>query len=166
VAYLRVELGLGLLGMLKNNIYLSKLFLAMFHFTEYFIKKSIQNGFSLLIISAFLIYLSSGALVHYVSIPVFLISAVCWIYFGFKFKKLMDSVDEPTSHEPETNKIRIFKFVDSILSATILISFIFSLGSPNGNAIYFLVSVISVLFIIRIYQIVIISNYLKEEVRN
>ncbi len=150
----------------KNNIYLSKLFLAMFHFTEYFVKKSIQNGFSLLIISAFLIYLSSDSLVHNVSIIVFLISAVCWIYFGFKFKKLLDSVDEPTSHEPETNKIRIFKFVDSILSATVLLSIIFSLGFSNVNAIYFLVSVISVLFIIRIYQIVIISNYLKEEVRN
>jgi hypothetical protein len=47
-----------------------------------------------------------------------------------------------------------------------LLSIIFSLGFSNVNAIYFLVSVISVLFIIRIYQIVIISNYLKEEVRN
>lgn len=150
----------------KNNIYLSKLFLAMFHFTEYFIKKSIQNGFSLLIISAFLIYLSSDSLVHNISIIVFLISAVCWIYFGLKFKKQLDSIDEPTNHEPETNKIRIFKLVDSMLSATILLSIIFSLGFPNGNAIYFLVSVISVLFIIRTYQIVIISNYLKEEVRN
>lgn len=145
---------------------MSKLFLAMFHFTEYFVKKSIQNGFSLLIISVFLIYLSSDTFIHYVSIPIFLISAICWIYFGLKFKKLLDSIDEPTSHEPETNKIRIFKFADSILSATILLSIIFSLGFPNGNAIYFLVSVISVLFIIRIYQIVIISNYLKEEVRN
>lgn len=138
----------------------------MFHFTEYFVKKSIQNGFALLIVSAFLIYLSSGEMVHYFSIPVFLLAGGCWIYFGFKFKKLLNSVDEPTNHESDSNKVRIFKFIDSILSATIFLSIILSLGFPSGNAIYFLVSVISVLFIIRIYQIVIISNYLKQEVRN
>ena len=138
----------------------------MFHFTEYFVRKSIRNGFALLIISAFLIYLSSGSLVHNISIPVFLLAGGCWIYFGFKFKKQLDSVEEPTNHETETNNVRIFKLIDSVLSATILFSIILSLGFPSGNAIYFLVSVISILFIIRIYQIVIISNYLKQEVRN
>lgn len=138
----------------------------MFHFTEYFVKKSIQNGFALLIISAFLIYLSSDAMVHNVSIPFFMIVAACWIYFGFKFKKLLNSVDEPLGHESDTSKIRIFKFVDTLLSATLPLVMILSMGFPGGNAIYFLVTVISVLFIIRIYQIVIISNYLKQEVRN
>lgn len=138
----------------------------MYHFTEHFIKKSIQNGFALLFISAVLMYLSSDEFVHYVYIPVFLIVGGCWIYFGFKFKKLLDSVDEPTNHEFETAKVRIFKLVDSLLSATLILSMILSMGFPTGNAIYFLVSVISVLFIIRIYQIVIILNYLKQEVRN
>ncbi len=140
--------------------------LAMFHFTEHFVKKSIQNGFALLFISAVLMYLSSDEFVHYVYIPAFLIAGGCWIYFGFKFKKLLDSVDEPTNHEFETTKVRIFKLVDSLLSATLILSMILSMGFPTGNAIYFLLSVISVLFIIRIYQIVIISNYLKQEVRN
>ena len=138
----------------------------MFHFTEYFVRKSIRNGFSLLIISAFLIYISNGSLLHYFSIPVFLVAAGCWIYFGFKFKKQLDNVDEPTNHETETTKVRIFKLIDSILSATIFFSIILALGFPTGIAIYFLVSVISILFVIRIFQIVIISKYLKGEVRN
>jgi hypothetical protein len=138
----------------------------MFHFAEYFVRKSIRNGVSLLIISAFLIYLSSGSLLHYVSIPVFLISAVCWIYFGFKFKKMLYSVDEPADYETETNKFRFFKSIHSLLSATLLVLMILSLGFPNGKFLYFLVAVISLLFITSIYQIIIISNYLKKEVRN
>jgi hypothetical protein len=47
-----------------------------------------------------------------------------------------------------------------------LVLMILSLGFPNGKFLYFLVAVISVLFITRIYQIIIISNYLKKEVRN
>ncbi|MEN9332249.1 MAG: hypothetical protein RLZZ94_1339, partial [Bacteroidota bacterium] len=78
----------------------------MFHFTEYFVRKSIRNGILLLIITAFLIYLSSDSIIHNVSIPVFLIIAVCWIYFGLKFKKQLDSVDEPANHETESNSIR------------------------------------------------------------
>jgi len=138
----------------------------MFHFTEHFVKKSIQNGFALFFISAVLIYLSNDEFVHYVSIPVFLLAGGCWIYFGFKFKKLLDSVDEPTNHEFETTKVRIFKFVDSLLSAALILSVILSMVFPNGNVIYFLLTVIAVLFMIRIYQIVIILNYLKQEVRN
>lgn len=144
----------------------SNFFLAMFQFTEYFVRKSIQNGFSLMFVSAALIYLSTGEFEHYVSIPVFILVGFCWIYFGFKFKKQMNSVDEPTSHEKESSKLKIFKFIDSVLSGTILISIILLLRSPFSNYIYFLVSIISILFIIRIYLITIISNYLKKEVRN
>ena len=139
----------------------------MFHFTEYFIKKSIQNGFALLFISAILIYLSSDELLHYVSIPVFLIAGGFWIYFGFKFKKQLDSVDEPANQETETNSLRFLKFFDSILSGSFLIILIIlTLRFPSADAIYYLMTSILLLFILRIYQIIIISNYLKEEVRN
>jgi hypothetical protein len=139
----------------------------MFTFTEYFVKKSIQNGFALLFISAILIYLSSDELLHYVSIPVFLIAGGCWIYFGFKFKKQLDSVDEPANQETETNSLRFLKFFDSILSGSFLIILIIlTLRFPSADAIYYLMTSILLLFILRIYQIIIISNYLKEEVRN
>jgi len=139
----------------------------MFHFTEYFVRKSIRNGISLLIIAAFLIYLSSDSIIHNVSIPVFLIIAVCWIYFGLKFKKQLDSVDEPANHETESNSIRFLKVFDSILSGSFLIILIIlTFRFPSADAIYYLVTSISILFVLRIYQIVIISKYLKKEVRN
>jgi Ca2+/Na+ antiporter len=151
----------------QNNIYLSKLFLAMFHFTEYFVKKSIRNGILLLLIAAFLIYLSSNSIIHNVSIFVFLLVAVCWIYFGIKFKKQLDSVDEPTNHETDTNSLKFLKIFDSILSGSFLIIMtILTLRFPSADAIYYLVTSISILFVLRIYQIVIISKYLKKEVRN
>jgi len=141
--------------------------LAMFHFAEYFVRKSIRNGILLLIITAFLIYLSSDSIIHNVSIPVFLIIAVYWIYFGLKFKKQLDSVDEPANHETESNSIRFLKILDSILSGSFLIILIIlTFRFPSADAIYYLVASISILFVLRIYQIVIISKYLKKEVRN
>jgi hypothetical protein len=151
----------------KNNIYLSKLFLAMFQFAEYFVKKSIRNGILLLLIAAFLIYLSSNSIIHNVSIFVFLLVAACWIYFGIKFKKKLDSVDEPANHEKDTNSLKFFKIFDSILSGSFLIIMtILTLRFPTADAIYYLLTSILLLFVLRIYQIVIISKYLKEEVRN
>jgi hypothetical protein len=139
----------------------------MFHFAEYFVRKSIRNGILLLIITAFLIYLSSDSIIHNVSIPVFLIIAGCWIYFGLKFKKQLDSVDEPANHETESNSIRFLKILDSILSGSFLIILIIlTFRFPSADAIYYLVASISILFVLRIYQIVIISKYLKKEVRN
>jgi hypothetical protein len=139
----------------------------MFHFAEYFVRKSIRNGILLLIITAFLIYLSSDSIIHNVSIPVFLIIAVYWIYFGLKFKKQLDSVDEPANHETESNSIRFLKIFDSILSGSFLIILIIlTFRFPSADAIYYLVASISILFVLRIYQIVIISKYLKKEVRN
>ena len=139
----------------------------MFHFTEYFVRKSIRNGISLLIITAFMIYLSSDSIIHNVSIPVFLLIGVCWIYFGFKFKKQLDSVDEPANQETEANSLKFFRFFDSILSGVVLIILmILFLRDPSADAIYYLVSIISILFVLRIYQIVIISKYLNKEVRN
>ena len=139
----------------------------MFHFAEYFVRKSIRNGILLLIITAFLIYLSSDSIIHNVSIPVFLIIAGCWIYFGLKFKKQLDSVDEPANHETESNSIRFLKVFDSILSGSFLIILIIlTFRFPSADAIYYLVASISILFVLRIYQIVIISKYLKKEVRN
>jgi hypothetical protein len=139
----------------------------MFHFAEYFVRKSIRNGILLLIITAFLIYLSSDSIIHNVSIPVFLIIAGCWIYFGLKFKKQLDSVDEPANHETESNSIRFLKILDSILSGSFLIILIIlTFRFPSADAIYYLVASISILFVLRIYQIVIISKYLKREVRN
>jgi Ca2+/Na+ antiporter len=139
----------------------------MFHFAEYFVKKSIRNGILLLLIAAVLIYLSSDSIIHNVSIFVFLLVAVCWIYFGIKFKKQLDSVDEPAIHEPEANRLRLLKIFDSILSGSFLIILmILTLRFPTADAIYYLVTSVLLLFVLRIYQIVIISNYLKEEVRN
>jgi Ca2+/Na+ antiporter len=139
----------------------------MFTFTEYFVKKSIRNGILLLLMSAILIYLSSNSIIHNVSIFVFLLVAGCWIYFGFKFKKQLNSVDEPANHEPETNSLRFLKFFDSILSGSFLIILtILTLRFPSADAIYYLVTSILLLFVLRIYQIIIISNYLKQEVRN
>jgi Ca2+/Na+ antiporter len=139
----------------------------MFTFTEYFVKKSIRNGILLLLIAAILIYLSSNSIVHNVSILLFLLVALCWIYFGFKFKKQLDSVDEPANQETETNSLRFLKFFDSILSGSFLIILIIlTLRFPYADAIYYLMTSILLLFILRIYQIIIISNYLKEEVRN
>jgi len=139
----------------------------MFTFTEYFVKKSIRNGILLLLIAAFLIYLSSNSIIHNASIFVFLLVAVCWIYFGFKFKKQLNSVDEPATHEPEMNSLRFLKFFDSTLSGSFLIILtILTLRFPSADAIYYLVTSILLLFVLRIYQIIIISNYLKQEVRN
>jgi Ca2+/Na+ antiporter len=139
----------------------------MFHFAEYFVKKSIRNGILLLLIAAILIYLSSDSVIHNVSIFVFFLVAVCWIYFGIKFKKQLDSVDEPANHEAETNKLKFLKIFDSILSGSFLIiMMILTLRFPSADAIYYLLTSILLLFVLRIYQIVIISNYLKEEVRN
>ena len=139
----------------------------MFHFAEYFVRKSIRNGILLLIITAFLIYLSSDSIIHNVSIPVFLLVALCWIYFGFKFKRQLESVDEPANQEIETNSVKFFRFFDSILSGVVLIILmILFLRDPSADAVYYLVSIISILFVLRIYQIVIISKYLNREVRN
>lgn len=151
---------------LQNNIYLPKLFLAMFHFTESFIRRLIRNGFALLITSLLLSYLSFNSFIHYISILLFLVAAGCWIYFGFKFKKQLDSIDEPITHESDSSKLRFFKFIDSLLSVAILISMILTLVFPSLLTVLVLVTVILILFIIRIYQIVVISNYLKQEVRN
>ena len=84
-----------------------------------------------------------------------------------KFKKQLDSVDEPANQETETNSLRFLKFFDSILSGSFLIILIIlTLRFPSADAIYYLMTSILLLFILRIYQIIIISNYLKEEVRN
>ena len=50
----------------------------MFHFAEYFVRKSIRNGILLLLIAAILMYLSSDSVINNVSIFVFLFVAVSW----------------------------------------------------------------------------------------
>jgi hypothetical protein len=160
--------GVCFLLICHKTIYICQNFsLAMFQFTEYFVKKSIRNGILLLLIAAFLIYLSSDSIRYNVSIFVFLVVAVCWIYFGIKFKKQLDSVDEPINLEMETNRLKFLKFFDSILSGSFLIVLmILTFRFPSADAIFYLLTSILLLFVLRIYQIVIISNYLKEEVRN
>ncbi len=139
----------------------------MFHFAEYFVRKSIRNGILLLLIAAILMYLSSDSVINNVSIFVFLFVAVSWMYFGFKFKKQLDTVDEPTNHETDSKGLRFLKFFDSILSGSFLIILIIlTLRFPSADAIYYLVAITLILFVLRIYQIVIISQYLKREVRN
>jgi Ca2+/Na+ antiporter len=139
----------------------------MFHFAEYFVRKSIRNGILLLLIAAILMYLSSDSVIHNVSIFVFSLVAICWMYFGFKFKKKLDTVDEPTNHETDSKGLRFLKFFDSILSGSFLIILIIlTLRFPSADAIYYLVAITLILFVLRIYQIVIISQYLKREVRN
>jgi hypothetical protein len=138
----------------------------MFYFVEYFIRKAISNGVSLLIISAFLFYLNSGEIIHHAAICIFLSAAILWIVFGLKFKSQLNSIDETESDESEEKKVKIFKISDSILSSILVVSIILTFTQPIGTSFYVLLSVSVLMLIIRAYQIIVISKYLKAANRN
>ncbi len=137
----------------------------MFYFTEYFVKKSLTNGVSLILVSVFLVFWGSGELIHKTSLILLLSTAFIWIYFGLKFKKQLNEIDEPQSDEEE-KKMKIFKFADKLLSSILVFVIILTLVNPLGISFYFLLILIAVLFLMRFAQIIMISNYLKQEIRN
>ncbi|MFM7014801.1 MAG: hypothetical protein ACKOX3_00600 [Bacteroidota bacterium] len=140
--------------------------MAMFQFTEYFVRQSIFTGISLLLISTFLFFFDSGEQIHDVAISLFLAAALLWISFGVKFKKQLYHIDEPLGDEAEENKYRIFKITDLFMSSVLVMLISLTLAKPLGFSIYVLLGVLGLLFFTRIYQIVIISDYLKKANRN
>jgi hypothetical protein len=93
-------------------------------------------------------------------------AAILWIVFGLKFKSQLNSIDEPESDESEEKKVKIFKISDSILSSILVVSIILTFTQPIGTSFYVLLSVSVLMFIIRAYQIIVISKYLKAANRN
>jgi hypothetical protein len=137
----------------------------MFYFTEYFVKKALTNGVSLIIVSVFLVFGGSGELIHKTSLILLLSTAFIWIYFGLKFKKQLNEIDEPQIDEEE-KKMKVFKLADKLLSSILVFAIILTIVNPLGISFYFLLILIAVLFLMRFAQIIMISNYLKQEIRN
>ena len=137
----------------------------MFYFTEYFVKKALTNGASLIIVSVFLVFGGSGELIHKTSLTFLLSTAFIWIYFGLKFKKQLNEIDEPQIDEEE-KKMKVFKLADKLLSSILVFAIILTIVNPLGISFYFLLILIAVLFLMRFAQIIMILNYLKQEIRN
>ena len=138
----------------------------MFYFTEYFIRKSFSNGISLFIFTIVFLYYEFNEPIHSFSMVFFAISGLMWIYFGYKFKQQLNFIDEPVSETKEFRKYKIHRVVDSALSTVLVLTMIFNIAKPEYKSFYVLLTVVFFLFFTRLYQIVLISKYLKEAKRD